>query len=113
MQITQLVPIVKMADKRAIESELRKLGYINCKKHPILRHTSLVALANGRVEETPDGVYYTDRRQKLGFDGRIITDVENYEQYIFVVVNVYDMNKERQIDMYVFAKEQKNAKQNN
>ena len=106
MQLEQLLEIIKVADKRAIKAKLRKLGYINCKRHPILRHTSLVALANGRVEETPDGVYYTDRHQKLGFDGRIITDVENYEKYRFVVVNVYDMKKERQIDMYVFAKEQ-------
>ncbi len=88
MTIEELTAIVKLADKAAIESELKKLGYIYCNKHKKLGNVSIVPLVQAVCAETED---YTDSKRKHLYSGCICDTIKEYENYEFLYVNVYDI----------------------
>lgn len=112
MTIEELTGIVKLADKAAIESELKKLGYIYCNKHKKLGKVSIVPLVQVVCAETEE---YTDSERKHLYSGRICDTIKEYENYEFLYINVFDIkpstdpfdNEEMaiQTSMEIWAKE--------
>lgn len=102
MTLEQLTPIIQQADEKAITEELKKLGYINCKKDKRCRDMSLVTLFKGKLLETDD---FTDKKGKRTYQGGIITQVSGYEQTEFIIVNINDNKKVFPIDLLIWGKE--------
>ena len=102
MQIKQLDEIIKIAEEKAIKSELNRLDYIDCAKHKQYKHISLTDLFNGDLQETDD---YADRKGKRTYQGGIITAVKGYEQLEFVIVNINDDKNHFPIKLLIWTKE--------
>ena len=105
MTLIELTDITRMADKKAINSELKRLGYIDCAKHKQYKHILLTDLFDGNLQETDD---YPDSKGKI-YQGGIFTDVKGYEQLEFVIVNINDKKHPFPIKMLIWAKEIENA----
>ena len=102
MLIEYLTKIIKTADKKAITKQLRELNYIDCKKDKVLCALNLEALFKGNLEETET---FNDSINKLTYQGGIFTQVKDYEQFEFIVVNINDHKNTFPIDMLIWAKE--------
>lgn len=102
MTLTQLTEIIRTANKAEITKQLRELGYIDCKKHKQLRNLSIETLLKGKVEETDT---FPDNKDKRTYQGGIFTQVKDYEQLEFVIVNINDHKNTFPIDMLIWAKE--------
>lgn len=102
MTLEQLTPIISQADEKAIKSELKRLGYIDCAKHKKYKHISLTDLFNGDLKETDD---YADSKGKRTYQGGIFTAVKGYEQLEFVIVNINDNKHHFPIKLLIWAKE--------
>lgn len=97
--------IVKMADMRKIERELRRLGYVDVTKHSQLNRLSLVSWENGDKINSDD---FFDLKYTL-YDGIITTNVEGAKEWEFVSVNAYfllnmETNEWKQKDILIFTK---------
>lgn len=88
MTIEELTEIVKLADKVAFESELKKSGYIYCNNHKKLGKVSIVPLVQAVCAETED---YTDSEHKHLYSGCICDTIKEYENYEFLYINVFDI----------------------
>ena len=102
MKLTQLTEIVKTANKKAIIRNLKGLGYIDCKKHKELRHLNLEPLFKGEMQNTET---FPDKKGKRTYEGGIFTQVKDYEQLEFIIVNINDNKNVFPIDMLIWAKE--------
>ena len=102
MTLQQLTEIIKTADKKAITKQLKKLGYIDCKKDKKLRYLSIETLFKGKLEETDT---FPDGKNKRTYQGGIFTQVKGYAQLEFVIVNINDHKNTFPIDMLIWAKE--------
>lgn len=102
MTLTQLTEIIRTADKKQITKRLQELGYIDCKKDKQLRNLSLEILFNGELEETET---FPDSKGKRTYHGGIFTQVKDYEQLEFVIVNINDRKNTFPIDMLIWTKE--------
>lgn len=102
MTLPQLTTIIRTADEKAIKSELKRLGHIDCAKHKQYKHISLTDLFNGDLQETDD---YPDNKGKRTYQGGIFTAVKGYEQLEFVIVNINDDKHHFPIKMLIWAKE--------
>lgn len=108
----ELRQIIKLADKNAIDSELKNKGYIYCNVHKKLGKVSIVPLVQSVIDETED--YMDDERKHL-YSGCICGRVTGYENYEFIFVEVYDIKMSTdpfdseetamQTDMLIWAKE--------
>lgn len=105
MTLIELTDITRMADEKAINSELKRLGYIDCAKHKQYKHISLTDLFDGNLQETDD---YPDSKGKI-YQGGIFTAVKGYEQLEFVIVNINDKKHSFPIKLLIWAKEIENA----
>ncbi len=114
MTILQLGEIIKSGDKKKIATKLKLLGYTLCNKDRKLCNVGLVELVNAITQETDDIV---DNVHKRLYNGRICGTVKDYENYEFVIVNIYniqlsvdpfdDEETAIQSDMFIWAKERK------
>lgn len=102
MTFKQLNEIVKTADEQHITKELQRIGYTDCKTHPVYTHIGLVDLFNGELSETK---YYKNKQTGHKLTGSIITGVKGYEQLEFVLININDEQHHFPIDMWIWAKE--------
>lgn len=102
MTLTELTNIIRKADEKAIKSELKRLGYIDCAKHKQYKHISLTDLFNGDLQETDD---YPDSKGKRTYQGGIFTAVKGYEQLEFVIVNINDNKHHFPIKLLIWAKD--------
>lgn len=105
MTLTELTTIIKTADEKAVKSELKRLGYIDCAKHKQYKHISLTDLFDGNLQETDD---YPDSKGNI-YQGGIFTAVKGYEQLEFVIVNINDKKHSFPIKLLIWAKEIENA----
>ena len=105
MTLIELTDIIRMADEKAVNSELKRLGYIDCAKHKQYKHISLRDLFDGNLQETSD---YPDSKGKRTYQGGIFTAVNGYEQIEFVIVNINDKKHPFPIKMLIWAKEIEN-----
>lgn len=105
MTLIELTDIIKTANEKAINSELKRLGYIDCAKHKQYKHISLTDLFDGNLHETDD---YLDSKGKRTYQGGIFTAVKGYEQSEFVIVNINDKKHPFPIKMLIWAKEIEN-----
>lgn len=112
MTLTELTTIIRTADKKKITAELKQLGYILCNKSRKLGKVGLVELVQAITQETQD---VADSANKRLYNGRICGTVKGYENYEFVIVNIYNINPSIdpfddeetaiQTDMLIWAKE--------
>ena len=102
MTLEQLTEIVRTADQKAITNQLLALGYFDCEKHKELRKLPIETLFKGKLEETET---FPDRKNKRTYQGAIFTQVNGYEQFKFLVVNVGDNKNVFPIDLHIYAKE--------
>lgn len=100
MTLPELTTIIRTADEKAITSELKRLGYIDCAKDRRYKHISLVTLYNGDAQEVDEILFDNDTK---AVDGAIITNVKGYEQTEFIEVSFY------RIQYTVFDEEEKTA----
>lgn len=102
MTLPQLTEIIKLTEKCCIISRLTKLGYIDCKKDKQLRNLNLETLFDGELEETDT---FPDNKGKRTYQGGIFSQVKDYEQLEFIIVNINDHKNTFPIDMLIWAKE--------
>lgn len=102
MTFKQLNEIVETTDEQHIAEELQRLGYTDCKTHPVYTHISLVDLLKGKLKETK---YYKNKQTAHKLTGGIVTGVKGYEQLEFVLVTISDEQHHFPIDMWIWAKE--------
>lgn len=88
MTLDELTTIIRTADKTAISERLKQLGYIYCNKDKRLGKVGIVELVNAIKHETED---FTDSEHKHLYNGRICYGVKGFEQFEFVLVNVFDI----------------------
>lgn len=84
MNIEELSEIVKKANLRAIRRGLRAAGFRNCKWSWKLCKASLYAIAKAPYEKTP---YFPDGKGNE-YVADLCRDVKDYEQYVFVIVQL-------------------------
>lgn len=102
MLIEYLIKIIRTADKKAITKQLRELSYIDCKRDKGLCNLNLETLFKGNLEETET---FHDSKNKWIYQGGIFTQVKDYEQFEFIIVNINDHKNTFPIDMLIWAKE--------
>lgn len=102
MTITELTTIIKKSNEKAIISELKGLGYVNCEKHKKYKYISIVDLFKGNSQETEE---YSANKGKRTYQGGIFTQVKGYEQLEFIVININDDKHKFPIKMHIWAKE--------
>lgn len=102
MTLPELTNIIRTTDEKAIKSELKRLGYIDCAKHKQYKHISLADLFNGDLQETDD---YPDSKSKRTYQGGIFTAVKDCEQFEFIIVNINDNKHHFPIKLLIWAKE--------
>ena len=112
MTIHQLTEIIKIAEKKAIIRQFKELGYTFCNKDRKLGKIDIVELIQAIKCESED---FSDDECRHLFNGRICKAINGYENYEFVLVNVYDIkpstdpfnNEETaiQTEMLIWAKE--------
>lgn len=100
MILEQLTNIIRKADEKAIKSELKRLGYVDCTTDSRYKKMSLVTLYKGDTQEV-DEILYDNGTKAV--DGTIITNVKGYEQTEFIEVDFY------RIQPTVFPEEEKTA----
>ena len=100
MTLPELTNIIRTADEKAIKSELKRLGYVDCAKDRRYKHISLVTLYNGDTQEIDEILFDNNTR---AVDGAIITGVQGYEQTEFIEVSFY------RVQPTVFDEEEKTA----
>ena len=88
MKIEQLDEIIKTANKHDISNRLKELGYVFCNNDRKLGKLSIIELIRAIKYETED---FDDKQHKHLYNGRICETVKGYENYEFVIVNVYDI----------------------
>ena len=102
MTLEQLTTIIQITDKKQITKQLKELKYIDCKKDKKLQKLSIETLFKGELKETET---FHDSNSKRTYQGGIFTQVKDYEQIEFVVVNINDKKDTFPIDMLILAKE--------
>lgn len=102
MTLPELTTIIRTADEKAITSELKRLGYIDCAKHKQYKHISLADLFSGDLQETD---YYSDGKGNRTYQGGIFTAVKGYENLEFVIVNINDDKHHFPIKLLIWVKE--------
>lgn len=112
MTIEELTTIVQTADKKKVADEMKRIGYVLCNTNRKLGKVGIVELVNAIKQETED---YSDSEHKRLFNGRICNAVKGYENYKFVIVNVYEIKPSDdpfddeetaiQTEMLIYAKE--------
>lgn len=100
----ELTEIVKLADKKKIEAELNRRGYVDCERHKEYKHIGLDVLLNGDLIETDE---FPDAKNKRRYQGGIVTNVIGYEQLEFIIININDDKHKFPIEMLIWAKELK------
>lgn len=111
MTLEQLTTIIKTSNQKDITAELKQLGYTYCNKDKRLGKVSIVELVNAIKHETED---FTDSEHKHLYNGRICYGVKGFENYEFILVNVFDIKPSTdpfddeetaiQTEMSIFAK---------
>lgn len=111
MTLEQLTDIIKAADKSEITKALEQFGYTLCNKDKKLGKVGIVELVQAIRLKTED---YTDKERKRLFNGRICGTVKGYDDYEFVLINIYaikpstdpfdDEETAIQTDMLIWAK---------
>lgn len=90
MTLEQLTPIIQQADEKAIAAELKKLGYIDCKKDKALKKLNVIDLFNGDEQQSED---FIDSKHKFVYDGCITHNVKGFERYEFITVTICKIRK--------------------
>ena len=90
MDISQFTEIVAAANTEQIETRLKELGYTCCNNDRKLGKVGIVELVNAVNFETED---FTDADRKHLYNGRICRTVKGYENYEFVYINVFEINR--------------------
>lgn len=98
----ELTEIVKLADKKKVEAELNRRGYVDCEKHRKYKHIGLDVLFNGNLIETDE---FPDAKNKRHYQGGIVTNVSGYEKLEFIIININDDKNIFPIEMLIQAKE--------
>ena len=98
----ELEKIAQVADKKKINAELKRLGYCDCKRHKEYKNIGFDVLFKGDLIET---VEYSDANGKQRYQGGIFTNVNNYENLEFIIININDDKNTFPIDMLIWAKE--------
>ena len=102
MTLEQLTEIIRTVDQKTITKRLHGLSYTFCNKDKKLQKLPIETLFKGEIVETET---FPDRKSKRTYQGGIFTQVQGYEQFEFVVVNVNDHKNVFPIDMLIWAKE--------
>lgn len=102
MTIEELATIVQVAEQKTITAELKRLGYIDCKKHKEYKNIRIDILFKGNLLETDT---FPDAKRKRTYQGRIFTNIDGYQNLEFVVININDDKNTFPIDMQIWAKE--------
>lgn len=112
MTLDQLTTIIRTADKTTITKQLRELGYTLCNKDKRLGKVGIVELVNAITQETED---FIDSEHKHLYNGRICETVKGYENYEFIIINVFDIKPSTnpfddeetaiQTEMHIWTKE--------
>ena len=102
MTLEQLTEIIRTVDQKTITKRLYELGYTFCNKDNKLQKLPIETLFKGEIVETET---FPDRKSKRTYQGGIFTQVQGYEQFEFVVVNVNDHKNVFPVDMLIWAKE--------
>lgn len=112
MTLQQLTEIIRTANKKALIKQLKELDYTLCNDDRKLGNVGIVELVQAIKGKTED---FADTERKHLYNGRICGTVKGYENYEFIIVNVYDIkpstdpfdNEETaiQTEMLIWAKE--------
>lgn len=102
MTKAELTTIVQVTEQKTIMEELKRLGYIDCKKHKEYKNIRIDILFKGNLLETDT---FPDSKRNRTYQGGIFTNVKGYENLEFIIININDDKNTFPIDMLIWAKE--------
>lgn len=105
MQKEQLEKIIEIANTKAIKGEILKNGFLDCVKVKQYRGFPIAKIVKG-AEQSTEWVQSHDGLHE--YKGSIFTDVEGTKGIEFLILQVNQINKEKDISipwqMFVFVK---------
>lgn len=101
MTIAELNEIVSTGSKDHINEALKAQGYVNCYKHKYSEEVDLGKLLLGNLLETEA---YADEANNRRYSGGIFYNVQNHENFEFIITCVGDLANTYPLEVTTWAK---------